>query len=357
MKKNAPTTSNGCPETQLPLLSVVDSNGVTMSAEDQQIPTETPLVIAEKRILELESDIVLRQTSFSNEKKELKSMFERREQAHLVKDANLGEKDIIISSQMAKIHQLKQEIAIQKRSFASLETMHSSEIQALNAEHSAKISTVKTVKKNAVQSVTDSVVVLRSQVRESHKKLTLSNDELKGLLSQYNSVTEAYDRLGVVNEASIANARMHKEENKTLTSKIKALKIELDKKSGERAANQAKTALAKLAIEEAKLEKARVNKAKKLENTALEHSNRLTLVERKANVSVQVHGKKQSTNKKVHNEKMIMATNRLTASSKLHHANNGMFPGLATGPQSLCGGKGASDQLGKTDIKAVSGNV
>jgi hypothetical protein len=92
-----------------------------------------------------------------------------------------------------------------------------------------------------------------------------------------------------------------------------------------------------------------VNSEKKLMAIGNKYAHRHQLVDRKANASVQVHGKKQSINKKVHNEKMMMATERLTDASKRRHANNGIFPGLGTGPQSI-----SNLAIGITDIKAVS---
>jgi hypothetical protein len=55
MKKKAEGTPNGNTKTQLPLLSNAETNGEDAVAEVPRIPPETPLMIAKKRILAIES--------------------------------------------------------------------------------------------------------------------------------------------------------------------------------------------------------------------------------------------------------------------------------------------------------------
>ena len=231
--------------------------------------------------------------------------------------------------------------------------MFTSERTALVAAHTAQMSTVKTVKKNAVQTVNTEVVQLKSAVRDLAKKLTLCDDELMGLTASYNSVSVAHDKLGETIEASAATIRNQKEEIKALTALNRSLKLENEKKGDLMAESRARAAEATLAIEKIRLEKAKVNKDKKLEAQALDHVHKVDLVERKANLSVHLHGSKQSTNKKVHKEKMVMATNRLTELSAIHHNNNGMFPSPAAGAHTLNEGPTPVD-LGTKDIKSVS---
>jgi hypothetical protein len=363
MKKNAEGTPNGNTDTQLPLLSNAESNGEDVVAEAPRIPPETSLAIAERRILVLESAFEGLRASTSSEILEWRTAFDRREQAHLVKDAILGEQTLLLQARMDTITEVKHEntklkqentkqkqvIVLSKRNLSSLASTHLLEKQALTAAHTAKIATVKVLKKNVAQSVNGTNATLKQTVRDLGKKLTLSDDELTGLATQYAGLQEAYDKLGVTHEESVATTRTHKEESKRLQAEIRGLRIQVAKKHDTTAINQARKADAALRIAEINLEKAKVNSEKKLLAIDNEYAHRHQLVDRKANASVQVHGKKQSVNKKVHNEKMMMATERLTDASKLHHANNGMFPGLATGPQSI-----STPAIGTTDIKAVS---
>jgi hypothetical protein len=74
----------------------------------------------------------------------------------------------------------------------------------LTAAHTAKFATVKVLKKNAAQFVNGTNATLKQTVHDLGKKLTLSDDELKGLGTQFTALHESYEKLGVTN-ASITH--------------------------------------------------------------------------------------------------------------------------------------------------------